>query len=554
MTRFSVANFTNPFISQPGSDTTTSSSLTDSLAEPEVNAANVEISRNHKAFHLIIPASQSNPEFCKTFLSASILGYPAPTLINWGLESKDGKIFKASASHTAKIKGVFDFLSDKTKTKDDDMVLIVDGYDVWFQLPPSIMIQRFNDWVENADAELLRRYGMISEDQNGDSIPERVPRYQQRVIFGADKLCWPNPHEDPACTAVPYSVLPKDIYGADTDKLPNSLHNRPRWLNSGNVMGRVKDVRKVYDAALKKVEKGSGGLGDQYVFAAIFGEQEFQRETQRRENEGWLDYLTDALGTSASPLAANVTMNNMTTVPGQRYEFGIGLDYRSSLFQTMTHSVDDVDFIYYNTSTDLLSKSRHHSLPLYLPKDLQAANSPLSYASPGNHSRESDPKRKGLLLPYSPKLDSLPDQNTGNAEITWRGVPLATNTYSSSIPALLHINGDKSLLKSWWPKIWFHPYGRALLRRFIRSTQTVEAAEAAEQGGVNWWDMRGGRGGVWTDKATWMPWHEVCSGVEDALFDDGKGVFGKEEGDQRRVNSFGKVLIGEPDEGDGNVG
>ena len=472
------------------------------------------------------------------------------------MNSKDGKIFKESASHTAKIKGVYGVLSDRSKTKDDDMVLIVDGYDVWFQLPPQILLDRFHEVIEKENKAIRERYGMITEDRDKDGKGERVPRYEQKVILGADKLCWPNPREDPACFAVPYSTLPEDIYGEDTDTDPKAFHNRPRWLNSGNIMGRVKDVRDIYEVALKKVESGAGGLGDQYVFGAIFGEQEFQRETLRRDAQGvteeWLGWIGEAMGKSASPLSANVTMKNMTAVPGQRYEFGIGLDYESNLFQTMTHSIDDVEFVYYNSSTDLLSLAKHHSLPLYLSKDLQSANPPLSYASPGNHTAEANPDRKTLLLPYSPNLDTLPDKN-GDTGLTWRDVPLATNTYSASIPALLHINGDKSLLQSWWPKIWFHPFSRALLRRFVRSTQTLEAADAADKGGKGWWDLRGGRGGVWTNKATWMPWNEVCRRVEDAVFGDGKGVFGQEEGDGRVVNKFGKVVVGahgEDEEGD----
>ena len=392
---------------------------------------------------------------------------------------------------------------------------------------------------------------MISEDQNGDNLVERVPRYIQKVLFGADKICWPNSKADPACAAVPYSTLPKDVYGPETDKDAKALLNRPRYLNSGNVIGRAQDVRDVYELAVDKIEKqGKGSLGDQFVFAEIFGEQEFQRETLRRASQGtggrWVDWLSDTLGRSESPLSANITINNLTAIPGQRYEFGIGLDYESRLFQTMTHSGDDVEFLYYNGTTDLLST--HHSLPLFLPSDLQSAHSPFFYASPGNHSRESDPERKALLLPYSPNLDNLAGQNAGEEEPSWRSMPLATNTHAASIPVLLHINGDKSLLVSWWTKIWFHPYARALLRRFVRSTQTPEAAAAAANGGKGWWDQRGGRGGVWTDQATWMDWGEVCSGTEDDVFGDGKGVWAKEEGDGRRVNSFGKVIIGEDED------
>lgn len=34
--------------------------------------------------HLLVPATSSNPDLCKLLLSAQILGYPAPILINYG--------------------------------------------------------------------------------------------------------------------------------------------------------------------------------------------------------------------------------------------------------------------------------------------------------------------------------------------------------------------------------------------------------------------------------------------------------------------------------------
>ncbi|KAL9100312.1 MAG: hypothetical protein Q9163_004291 [Psora crenata] len=198
------------------------------LVAPPTDKASAGPQATRPFFHLLIPASQSNPDLCKNLLSAFILGYPSPTLINWGLDAKEGSVFKESTIHTAKIGGVYDFLNDESRVKDDDLVLIIDGYDVWFQLPPHVLIERYHELVEEADLRLKGRYGMISEDQNGDEIPERVPKYTQTVIWGADKICWPNPMEDPACAAVPHSTLPKDVYGPETDKDPEAFLNRPR--------------------------------------------------------------------------------------------------------------------------------------------------------------------------------------------------------------------------------------------------------------------------------------------------------------------------------------
>lgn len=492
------------------------------------------------SFHLLIPASESNSNLCKTILSSFILGYPSPTLINYGKVFDDSKLFKGS--HTGKIRGVLDFLNDEKNVKDEDMVLIVDGYDVWFQLPPRLMIERYYMAIDEANERLRRRYGTVVHEKPGTGETENVPKYTQKVLFGADKLCWPNSAEDPACAAIPYSTLPKNVYGPETDIQPEGFLNRPRYLNSGTIIGPVAEVRAVYEIAVKKVEgQGRGMLGDQFVFAEVFGEQEYQREVQRKSSQGtggrWLEWLSDALGTSDSPLSANITIHNMTVNPGQNYEYAIGLDYESQLFQTMTHSQGDVQYVIYN-DTNLLSHIQEDqpslwSRPFSLPTDIQRADPPYSYASRGNYSQHPTDVN---LLPFSAKLDDIVD------EPSWYEVALATNIKSSAVPSLLHFNGDKSLLKSWWTSMWYSSNSRALLRRYIRSATGPNAAYAAIRGGLDAWDTRGGRGGVWTDHKTWMRWAKVCKKTEDDVFVDGKGVWGREEGSRKTVNSFGQVI------------
>lgn len=519
------------------------------LAHPDYSknsTAPMGLQKTNPSFHLLIPASESNSNLCKTLLSSFALAYPPPTLVNYG-KKFDGEGWD-KGSHAGKIRGVYDYLMDKEKVKDEDMVLIIDGYDVWFQLPPVIMIKRYHQLINEANSRLRRRYGTELKSTEGMEVATEVgPKYTQKVLFGADKLCWPNPSSDPACGAVPYSTLPKDIYGPLTDADPHGFHNRPRFLNSGTVMGPVSDVRAIYEVAVEKVEKENlGKIGDQFVFAEIFGEQEYLRESQRQSNQGaggrWYEWLSNALGASDSPLAANQTIRNVTVVPGRRYEFGIGLDYKSEMFQTMTHSADDVQFLTFNDTALFPQIMEEHpdlkAYPSVPPMDIRLAHGPLWYSSPGNHSL--DPK-DGILLPHSDKLDDLPER------LDWLEVPLATNLYAGTVPALIHINGDKSLLNEWWPSLWYHPYGRALVRRYIRSTQTRQAAQAAAAGGQTWWDMRGGRGGVWTDKGTWMSWGEVCRKTEDEVFQDGKGIWGREEGSRKVTNFFGTVMIADED-------
>jgi hypothetical protein len=60
--------------------------------------------------------------------------------------------------------------------------------------------------------------------------------------------------------------------------------------------------------------------------------------------------------------------------------------------------------------------------------------------------------------------------------------------------------------------------------------------------------LRGGKGGVWTDRGEWLEWNEVCGAFDEEVFGDGKGEFGREKedvGGQKVVyNRFGQVVSG----------
>ncbi|KAL9576342.1 MAG: hypothetical protein Q9212_007182 [Teloschistes hypoglaucus] len=111
--------------------------------------------KTNPSFHLLIPASQTNPQLCKTLLSSFVLAYPPPTLINYG-KKFDGDGWD-KGTHAGKIRGVYNYLNNKDKIADADLVLIVDGYDVWFQLPPVIMVKRYNALINEANDRLRRR-------------------------------------------------------------------------------------------------------------------------------------------------------------------------------------------------------------------------------------------------------------------------------------------------------------------------------------------------------------------------------------------------------------
>ena len=487
------------------------------------SSPNTDIPSTRASFHLLIPASEKNPNLCKTLLSASVLRYPSPTLINFHKNfTGDGW---DKGSHLGKIRGIFDYLSNSKQIKLGDLVLVVDGYDVWFQLPPEVLLRRYRDIIERDSKRLKKEFGVVQDQkpwQPGEN--RRTPRFTQRVIYGADKECWPNRREDPACSSVPASTLPDKAWGPATDKDPGGWLNRPRYLNSGCLVGSVADVKKIYEQAVVKVEEQSrGNMGDQFVISEIFGEQEFQRnmvrEAIRSSGTRWKQWLFEKAGLSKNHTENDVTPKGHRMLPGQRYEYGLGLDYEMDMFQTMTHSHADMDFFHLNSTEGLNAAIKAKNLrterPLAFLKETSDAPPPFP-RRPRNQSNVNQMST----------LDALPDH------LSWADVAIATNIHVPSVPVLLHFNGEKSYLDTWWPRMWYQPYARALLRRYFRDPQTHSTT----------WDQRGGLGGFWTDQGQWLSWKELCGGFEEEIFGDGRGEWGKEEGGRKIYNEWGELV------------
>jgi hypothetical protein len=168
-------------------------------------------------------------------------------------------------SHVAKVYGVLEYLESLDSSKDNELVLMMDAYgafdsyeqignikahleaDIWFQLRPEVLIQRWRAINEAANARL--------EDRLGYAV--KVEGLQQTIIFGAGKRCAPNQVHTVACYPIPESPLPADIYGANTDTIMGRnkyTSLRQRYLNSGYIIGPVGDMRRMFRRAAEKVD------------------------------------------------------------------------------------------------------------------------------------------------------------------------------------------------------------------------------------------------------------------------------------------------------------
>ncbi|KAK5174226.1 uncharacterized protein LTR77_001306 [Saxophila tyrrhenica] len=465
--------------------------------------------------HLLLPASNEEVNLCKTIITATALDYPIPTLISLNKTFNTGGLL-GGGSHIAKITGVLEWLQAQDASRDNDLVLMMDAYgsfdyydnarnqqahleaDIWFQLRKDTLISRYHSINAAANKRLSDRLGKAYDAEG----------IRQTIIFGSGKRCAPNQVHTVACYPMPETPLPDDVYGTNTDTIMGRnkyTSLRQRWLNSGYVVGPVKDMREMFRRAQAKVDaiqdhpewdNGSRGAdfmyhgSDQSIFNTILGEQEFQREVMRRRHLTSLDKARGKLKVPPSkiegtiiddPLNPSFTHEPMEQKAGKPDEFSIGLDYFSELGQQTVNSEEDSRYIRHNGDIQDQAKDRtgHFDCPNRatpeIPADISKTEPPIS------------------------------QRQIGEADQQWSEVPLYTNLCLDRIPVMIHHNGDKGLREAAWPRMWVQPHARKFMA-------AVVAGQDGEQ-----------RGGAFSD-GQYVSFGQLCPReMEQELFRDLEG-------------------------------
>lgn len=419
--------------------------------------------------HVAIFATSGNFHLCQLHLSAALLGYPAPIFVNWDdHEDKD-----PMKQHLAKIQGALSFLESLPSHQQDDLVFMLDGFDVWFQLPYEYILKRYHDVVAEAHQRHVRTFG-----------EELVAKHniKNTILFGPDKSCAPGGPDHSSCWAIPESWMPPLSFGPDTDH-GRAMHNRPRWLNSGTIMGPARELRDVFQRALEQNQQHHVTDSDQFYFSHVFGVQSYARRLLKLEHDRSLGFDVAGDEEFLRPKHNDPKKKAIPEVANQRTEYFIGLDWSSAIFQTAGFYADYLTWIRHNSTSQYVredSKMGNYHHHFSLPQDLEGWG-PL----PGRHLENIDP-----------------------ALSSWHNLPLATNTASRNVPPVMHINGKKGYRHLWWPRNWFYPYIEpmllALRRRGIRNTGDDREALAGA-----WTFNKQGRG--------WVDWNSVCGKHEASL-------------------------------------
>lgn len=408
-----------------------------------------------RRFVVVVPADSPGPDLCKVITSAIAIGYPSPIIVNWGKDfHKGGSGF--GSSHLGKIMGTLEYLDgvtgesghDDDKLRDDDLVLIVDAYDIWFQLPPEVLIRRYHQNNQLANERLAEQWA-------GRNLPMK-----QTILVSSQKKCFPQGvGSDLHCGALPDSPLPSDLYGASTDmnpeKNPNGYHDvRPKFLNSGSIMGPVGDMRRFLRRAKHKVDSGIANevhlFSDQGVFSEILGEQEAWRSWQRL-----LKTSSKALNREASAIVQ------------QNMEYHVGLDYYQNLFIPTVMEDDDGQFVSPNNATAIARYSDILGIsPVRVngvPEDLRGVHNPLA------------------------------DLEHVQGKLSWEEMPMYTDFFTTAVPAVVHHNahkdGRKNRRTTWWDRTWYFPHLRDLMTMQTSRTQLEPLAKlkSSKGGQVVYW-------------------------------------------------------------------
>lgn len=416
-------------------------------------------------FHLVIPGSSAG--FCRTLFSAGALNYPTPRIVNWDKKFEDSEKLDGGF-HLAKIEGVNDFLQKLDGSHHHELVYIPDGLDTWFQLRPEVLIQRYNNVRHRLEQRAWPRYGL---------------KYDQTIIFSAQKKCEAGENAFP-CSMVPPSDVPEDMYGVDVAK--------PQYLNSGSIMGTVGALKALFGHAKWKSEQRKY-FSDQEVFAEIFGDQEYYREKVLFENP-------EAGNSSDVSDPRNGRVHEPTIkLPCDSCQFGIGLDYWGEL-STAAMDFDD-SLVPINYAEDMDS-----FVDFDLPEDIIESTPP--FWTPD----------------YSGDVE-LPSKS-------WSEISLITNKHSGVRPVTVHHGATNDPSKP-WQQNWHFPYLRTLTSAHAKSPRIAFAVVKDDEGQIReYWGPNDGFGGARVHDpkglpGQWKQWDELCGSEEVAkdVFADDLGVY-----------------------------
>lgn len=417
-----------------------------------------------RRLRLFMLADSPHIDLCKSIMSAVAAGYPAPILLNWGGEFNRPK-WHLAGSHAAEVDSFLSVIQDllaRAEGEDgdvhqDDLAVLVDAHDVWFQLPPSALIQRYHQLNLEADARVHRQW----ESAQGLAAGFPVAPPRQSIVTTMAKNCRPRSES-----------RPPSRYGKGTDRVlamplqPARDYGavKPRCLDNGMIMGTMGALRDALTRAKAQAgaasHRGRRIFRDQALFGQVLADQETWRDWMRGLGAAWNGTASE---NDLSKLPRHVRRIAAASMAGERFEYGIGLDYHFGTVPRAFSAHDDGAFVKINDKEALKAESARAGVP-------------------HGQVRVDGVPRELAQADVGPKqLD----------DTVWGDVPLYTDLRSGVTPVGMHHHHDsksRRLLRESWTKMWFYPKLRNLIAQAtlpMSATSTVRPlARVPADGGI----------------------------------------------------------------------
>ncbi|GAB0133154.1 hypothetical protein EsDP_00001569 [Epichloe bromicola] len=408
-----------------------------------------------RRLRVFMSADSPHINLCKSAMSAVALGYPAPTPLNWG-GGFHPKEWHLARSHIAKLESLLSVIEDllaraegeDSDAHDHDLAVLVDAHDVWFQLPPSVLIQRYHQLNREADKRVRRRW----EDAQGfaTDFPIQAPKQSIIVTAAKDCHCTTDSGSDPHDSHWPDSTMPSDMCGRGTDKVSSTPSYparefdkiRPRCVNNAMVIGTMASLRDALVREKAKAEtiahRGTQLWRNQPLFGEVIGDQETWREWVRKLGSTWNGTTSENL---LSKLPRDVREIAKASMHGERFEYGIGLEDSFGTISPTCSAEDRGDFVRINDVQAVQEASVKAGVP-YEEVRIRGVPGELLQKTVGPKHLEA---------------------------VEWGNVPLYSDFYLGVTPVVIHHDAypdgpkKKTRLVDWWSKMWFHAQLRNLV-------------------------------------------------------------------------------------------
>lgn len=443
------------------------------------------LKKQNPQFHLLIHAPKITSNVCRSLLSSFLLDYPPPTLVGYR-QSLNGSV-AGDFFREYGISDTADYLSQQNYVKDDDFVAIVDGESTLFQLPTEALLTEYNAQTKKANEELERTYHDIPVQTLSK---QKMQRFNQSVFFAAE-----------------YEMVPKQRGFLSRFKVPEK---QPIHLNNNLAIGSGSGLRHLFATAAEqntRIERT-----DRDTFNTMFAQQGLLRTSMAKEQREFKIWLSR----NVLPTNKKLKKKLAEDYAAAKQDLGMGLDYKATMFQTIPAAAR-------NVADTVIQLNEHDTFPVPAILDKLADPFTLHTSTPHLNSTSAVLVQK--------------HNNTLPVTDHWTDIPLFTNPKTQRIPSVIsmlpptpedHSASSEILaapdtnIRELWQSLWFYPYARTLLKQYLQKATSKEVASEAAVGGERWYDVRGGRGGVWTVEGEWLDAGELCAPFGADLFLDGK--------------------------------